>query len=519
MVLALTGSPLTTDDFCRYYKERGLLQRHPRFGAKLDPTNTYFVAPTTASTKPSNDKQPEHALDENDVYKHVKEIFFPLIYRTELKALIDDAITQPLNLLEGLWQVRIATGGNIGQSGALSHSRLGERGNSYKGSVESLLMFRAHHCMADGVSLSAIFTDLVDEAPELHAQMEYLIQQYKTSSRKKRKSLWKRLLILIHYWWWGTIRAVLYQCNLYIQMWMASSANPWIVLENQYYNNEKNKKGDMDRTKRTLSWCEVATVDQVKQVAKHFSNQLNSKSSMQQRITINDIFASCVSAAIAKLVEYHRQTKPHLSLPTMSHMNLVMPVHMQGGILLPGQSLGNKIGAMVCRIPAEVEKEQTQYHKEGESDLPSSVRSRENRLRQVHEQVTAIKQTPAAFWSYLTAKAFGSLGFGGGAPSEDGGGTVMSWLFSKAHANASAVLTNVRGPDKAVHLGGRKIETTLGFLPLPPGIPVGVVVSSYAGNVTLSVTGEPWAVPDADLFLLWVVEEYQALLRQSLGDK
>jgi hypothetical protein len=42
-----------------------------------------------------------------------------------------------------------------------------------------------------------------------------------------------------------------------------------------------------------------------------------------------------------------------------------------------------------------------------------------------------------------------------------------------------------------------------------------VAVSSYAGNVTLSVAAEPWAVPDADLFLLWVVEEYQSLLRQA----
>ena len=507
-MLALTGAPLTVAEFCDYYKERGLQQRHPRFGAKLDPTNTYFLSPKPHEATSQSDGQQQEALfDEDDVYRHVKEIFFPMVYRTELKALIDDAITQPLNLLEGLWQVRIATGGKIGQSGALSQARLKDESESHTGSkehVESLLMFRSHHCMADGVSLSAIFTDLVDEAPELHAQMQRLVQQYKTARRKMQKSLWKRLLNLIRYWWLGTIMAVLHQCNLYLQMLLTTT--PWDLLEDDYFNDEKIKKGSSNRTKRTISWCEVATVDQVKQVSKYFSNQ----STQQHRFTINDIFASCVSAAIARLIEYHRQTKPHLPISTMPHMNLVMPVHMQGGVLLPGQSLGNKIGAIVCRIPAEM-------HEDKGSDASST--SRQDRLRQVHDRVFAIKQTPAAILSYLTAKTFGYLGIGGGSPIDADGDTVMSWLFSKAHANASAVLTNVRGPDKPMHLGGRKIETTLGFLPLPPGIPVGVAVSSYAGNITLSVTGEPWAVPDADLFLLWVVEEYQALLKQSLADQ
>ena len=54
-----------------------------------------------------------------------------------------------------------------------------------------------------------------------------------------------------------------------------------------------------------------------------------------------------------------------------------------------------------------------------------------------------------------------------------------------------------------------------GFLPLPPGIPVGVVVMSYAGVVSLTVTAQPWAVPDADQFLVWMLEEYQRLLRES----
>ena len=54
-----------------------------------------------------------------------------------------------------------------------------------------------------------------------------------------------------------------------------------------------------------------------------------------------------------------------------------------------------------------------------------------------------------------------------------------------------------------------------GFLPLPPGIPIGVVVQSYAGTISLSVTSEKWAVPDADKFLRWTLDEYNRLSEEA----
>jgi hypothetical protein len=54
---------------------------------------------------------------------------------------------------------------------------------------------------------------------------------------------------------------------------------------------------------RNLSWAEIATVDQVKTVAKYWHYQYSTQS---RKVTVNDVFASCVSAAIARLVAYHR---------------------------------------------------------------------------------------------------------------------------------------------------------------------------------------------------------------------
>merc|ERR1719413_74455 len=89
------------------------------------------------------------------------------------------------------------------------------------------------------------------------------------------------------------------------------------------------------------------------------------------------------------------------------------------------------------------------------------------------------------------------------------------WFFRKAHANASVVVTNVRGPDTSVHLEGRPVRAFLGFLPLPAGVPVGLVVSSYSNQMCLTVTAEEYAVPDAHQFLGWVKEEYELLRKRA----
>lgn len=44
---------------------------------------------------------------------------------------------------------------------------------------------------------------------------------------------------------------------------------------------------------------------------------------------------------------------------------------------------------------------------------------------------------------------------------------------------------------------------------------MGIVVQSYAGVMSLSVTAEKWAVPDADRFLGWMLDEYRHLCKES----
>jgi hypothetical protein len=229
---------------------------------------------------------------------------------------------------------------------------------------------------------------------------------------------------------------------------------------------------------RTVSWCDAAPLDEVRQVAH----------SMGSRVTVNDVMVSCVTYAVARQLEQHRRyleaVFPNKEIKqTHSTINVVIPVHLGGGVMLPGQSIGNNIGAFCAQVPGE-----------------STDDSAESRLQKVHDSLYTAKNTPAPFLSFLFAKMASTL-----PPS------ITKRLFEKSQAHACVAITNNRGSSNKMHLDGQEIQSISGFLPLPPGIPIGVSVSSYAGTVSLSVTAEPWAVPSADQFLMWMLEEYSRL--------
>lgn len=510
MVLAMTGKPYFAEDFRRLYRERKVAEKHPRFGARLDATKTHFVF--------DNDKNNQESASGKD---NVRDRMYPQIPVAELKDRVNDAsLYEPLDLNTRLWEAWTATGGTLGQSGAISTDATTAKSTTKneEKEVESLLLFRAHHCLGDGVSLGALFADLMDEGPEMQAKIQAQIKIYK--KKKKGTPWWKKLLFILYYWIWGTMRALMYQTYLFASSWydQYEHDDPWIILKT-FYDEKRNAlivDKQLSVPPRSLAWEIIAPVDEVKKVADFYSRLNRKENGKKSKITINDVFCSCASAAVVKQLAYHRAVNPKLSNQKLSlpSINLIIPVHLQGGILLPGQGMGNKIGAMVSRIPGDRVKKK---------NLDTNDRSvlAQERLIQVHSVLNARKQTPVAVLSYLMAGLMGYLSPSSSNDASTNNPTGYSvgssssswtpWLFRKAHANASLVVTNVRGPQNIMHMEGRPVRAILGFLPLPAGVPVGLVVNSYDNKMSLTVTAEEYAVPDADQFLRWVKEEYDLL--------
>jgi len=419
---------------------------HPRFEQRLDRTNDGYFA---QATKPLEQRVTDTTLPKT-------------LYRKELASSISELLTTPLEVYESLWEIKISSG-ELGASGAISRFKAKQISDKF----ESLVLFRSHHAMADGTSLVAGLLDLCDEAEELKEQIK---MQFKKHVGKNKTLLEKIRKWLERIVWFcrGMVHSIFYQIMI---LW-GMPRNPFDVVLTLSGSEDHSNIG------RTISWCDAAPVAEVKKVAQ----------ALGQDITINDVMVSCVSFAISKQLEEHRSRLDACgkSLPVFKHVNVVVPVHLTGGVLLPNRPMGNMIGAFCARIPGE---------------------DATNRLEKVHDTFSWIKRSPSALLAHLFART--STAF-----------LPLSWnklMIQKGSCNACAAISNVKGSPQKLHIGegSQTIQSVAGFVPLPPGVPIGVTLCSYAGNLALTASAQPWAVPDADRFLLWVLEEYQRLLKKS----
>ncbi|GAX26340.1 hypothetical protein FisN_16Lh181 [Fistulifera solaris] len=477
-VMALTGStPLTAQEFSRLWRERAMEERHPRFHKKIVDGSKFI---------PTDDP----------VEDHLTETTFPVVPRTDVKTRIQQLQMTPWDLSEKLWHMWIAPWGKLGASGLIDpEETISDADSKDERKGESLLFFRAHHALGDGASMTAAFLDVLDEAAEIQQEIIDFLRKLRKRG-ERTKGFWqalgkkmKKFLVFL----FGSLRALFYQMTLFWHMlWETDS---WSQIRKLIRAEEQ--------PQRTVSWSKAAPLEQVKWVAQQLSVE-------GKKITVNDIFCACVSVAIGKQLSEHRSRIQAISTdsnPTIiakqEHFNIAFPVHLKGGVVLPGESVGNNLGAFVVRVPGEGD--------DPEKDDPSRSPSHQ-RLLQVHDTLATAKSMPFAILSHILAKGFSYAS--AVLPTR-----FVGWIYACSNGGSIAVISNNRGLPKPVHLGGRRVEAIYGFVPLPPGIPIGVVVMSYAGNVNLTITAEPWAVPDADQFLVWVLEEYSNLLNAARQDR
>ena len=455
------SSSLSLEELEQTWKSKKMFEKHPRFSYCI--SKDYFF----------HTKHPFsiHLKD------YMKESMHYSVYRNDLRMKIENMLLHPLDLSNhGLWEGYVSSG-TLGSSGAIPFSTvklLKEQGG--EDLKETVILFRAHHSMADGVSLANVITDISDESEMIQGQVSALFKK-----QKKKQSFWERLTRflykLIHFWIFGSMKALVYHGYLLL----TTNAIP-----------------HSDAVTRSVSWCNAAPVEEVKQIIQMLA----------PGTTINDVFVSCVSAAILQQMKENQKvndTTNNRALPPS--MNIVIPVHLTGGIVPPGESMGNRIGAMVVNVPGNT----------------NNINTPLERLTKVSQSINTLKSTPSPFLSYHLAKLFSI--FSSDNNNNNNNNALTQKIIQYSNANSLCVISNVRGPTFPLHIQGKEIHSMVGFLPLPPGIPIGVVVQSYNGMISLSVTSScEEIIPDVDRFLRLVLMEYGKLFgmareRQMAGVK
>ena len=380
----------TVTDFETAWMERDMPSRHPRFHSTVSPQDDrYFEETHHHGVVGEKDEDEPSRQIKAELDRHASETMHFSVYREDLRKRLEHMLTSPIEVSDKLWEVKISNG-LLGSSGAISRAKVEAllksqvdsaktaeaantqpqqqdeessflRRQSTSGRIwgdvakeaanvprESLLLFRSHHALADGASIMAALSDLCDEAEEIRSSIELEMKRWKRRGAKGTKKsaiqrILSRLARLLKLWLWftfGSLRAFLHQGYLQI----TTLKNPFDAVR-----EDAARKGVI-LMGRSISWCDAAPLDEVKRVA-----DILGKSKGGAKITVNDVFVSCVSAAITRqLIEHEEFMAPvatHARKCVVPNINVVIPVHLRGGVILPNESVGNNIGAFVARVP------------------------------------------------------------------------------------------------------------------------------------------------------------------------
>lgn len=254
------------------------------------------------------------------------------------------------------------------------------------------------------------------------------------------------------------------------QLWnMLTSTNPF----DEFTSKEAKGRGN----ERSVCWKSLASVDDAKSVAKAISKSTK----------LNDLFVALLGKALER---QYQELKANAGQPTsrcQNYINIAVTAHLTGAIL-PGQDIGNKIGAFVTPIPFDVS--------------PARSSSHLRKTRKISKILNSCKRTPAPLISWFITSLISKLGIE----------SIAKDAIVRANCHAVAVVSNVHGYPFEINWKRMPVKCLCAFLPLPPKVPIGVLVTSYDGRIILSVESADMRVcPNAERFLDFMLEEYQAI--------
>jgi WS/DGAT/MGAT family acyltransferase len=224
-------------------------------------------------------------------------------------------------------------------------------------------------------------------------------------------------------------------------------------------------RGHLGVSKR-VAWAEPLQLEEVKAVGRACG------------CTVNDVL---LAAAAGALREYMRERGEALD-----GMNLRATVPVNLRPLEHAKKLGNHFGLVFL-------------------DLPVGEANPVRRLERVAECMRQLKNSRQAIVAYGLLAA---LGMAPAAVQE-----LALDLFSR---KATAVATNVPGPQQPLYLAGRKLREMMFWVPQTGSIGIGVSILSYDGEVHFGLIADARLIPDPQDVIRRFGEEFDKLLYLAL---
>ena len=175
--------------------------------------------------------------------------------------------------------------------------------------------------------------------------------------------------------------------------------------------------------------------------------------------TVNDVLLAAVTETLRAYLAGRGEVAPERDV------RAVVPVNIRA----PGDdTLGNQFGLVYLALPVAM------------------AGSRE-RVLAIKERMDRLKKSPEAFVVYAVLKALGATHAG-----------LQSKVVKLLSKNATAVMTNVPGPRRALSVCGCEVDDMMFWVPQSGRLGLGVSILSYNDRVRIGIATDVGLVPDPE---------------------
>jgi diacylglycerol O-acyltransferase / wax synthase len=426
---------------------------------------------------------------EVDLDRHVIRIALPAnppqTNKAALEALVGQLSSQPLDPDQPLWQMHLVDH-YIGPDGR-------ER---------QALIIRIHHCIADGMALVRLFMSMFDQTPtsaqgKAASRSESVAQSVDQSVDQSVANLGHEEMAHEDQWWAqildpvtrSSIKAIETSSTMlgkYLEVLAASEKiteqageqlsekvmqlghsagqlmHDLFAIGTMQDDTPTRLKGELSGDKR-VAWSEFLPLFEVKTMAQAYG------------CSINDILMSSVAGALRQYLLAKGE-----AVESECEMRAMVPVNLRTPNGPP--KLGNEFGLVPLVLPIGIED-------------PVA------RLLEVQRRMSELKG------SYTALVALSMLGVLGATPKQ-----VQLEVQDYFTRRATAVMSNVPGPQTALYLAGSKLEQVMFWVPQSGSIGLGISILSYNGGVQFGIVTDAALADDPQRIISQFQPEFEKLV-------
>lgn len=340
----------------------------------------------------------------------------------------------------------------------------------------SALLTRIHHCYADGIALISVMLSMTaDDAATS------LVKPKPRDKSDKAKSdemdFWTSVSKPMASAWTGAMKLTrgLVEQGLEIAkdpatmrefatkgMELAEELRKIAVMQP---DSPTRYKGTLSKQKR-VAWCDPLPLAEVKIIGKSLG------------CSINDVLLATAAGALRDYMAHQGDKTDGVELRAVVPVNL-RPVEK-------ANELGNQFGLVFV-------------------DLPIGIEDPIERMLTVKSRMSALKGSSQPIVAFVLLSAVGL-----------GPKILQDQISALIGRNATAVMTNVPGPQKPLFFAGREIDEIDFWVPQSGGIGMGLSILTYNGKVQFGLITDAKLVPDPDNVINKFGDEFEKLVMQTL---